>query len=407
MPSVIIGDYRYSTTSAGTAMVNVVDTTKTSYGEILSSVEIGSVTYSVTSMSSCFEICTSLTTAPEIPSSVTSMSSCFRNCTSLTTAPEIPNSVTNMNYCFYQCTSLTTAPVIPSSVMSMNSCFENCTSLTGIIVVSNSPTSASDIFTNIQQVIRIQPTNANILSRWQTIANSYSDVSVMSVNVDPLINYTFLSSRRLTPTENNTYGTTHGVRIDMLLDCGDSYLLTGMSPFSGKLYTTGDNTRITFPYSPPTLLRCYLIYQPSTQVPTSQLTIQINNISLNFNSIKVNLPSTATISQFKCQDTQLAPVIDGSAITFNPQGYNITMPTGLFNVLNNIWSKVLGSTSYIDFLPPTLCQTNVKTTDTTLDTKHFVTTANNIRVYLKQNTSSIYTGVSLQYIINTLYNELL
>ena len=127
MPSVIIGDYRYSTTSAGTAMVNVVDTTKTSYGEILSSVEIGSVTYSVTSMSSCFEICTSLTTAPEIPSSVTSMSSCFRNCTSLTTAPVIPSSVTDMNGCFSSCTALYGDIFINSTAVNYTNCFHSTT----------------------------------------------------------------------------------------------------------------------------------------------------------------------------------------------------------------------------------------------------------------------------------------
>ena len=50
----------------------------------------------VTVMARTFEGCTSLTTAPEIPSSVTAMFQTFEGCTSLTTALAIPSSVTDM-----------------------------------------------------------------------------------------------------------------------------------------------------------------------------------------------------------------------------------------------------------------------------------------------------------------------
>ena len=85
---------------------------------------------SVIDMSGTFDGCTSLTTAPEIPSSVIDMERTFSGCTSLTTAPEIPSSVIDVRWTFDGCTSLTTAPEIPSSVIDMEGTFSGCTSLT-------------------------------------------------------------------------------------------------------------------------------------------------------------------------------------------------------------------------------------------------------------------------------------
>ncbi len=77
----------------------------------------------VTEMWLTFRGCTSLTTAPEIPSSVTSMIDTFFGCTSLTAAPAIPSSVTKMIGTFVGCTSLKTAPAIPNSVTIMRETF--------------------------------------------------------------------------------------------------------------------------------------------------------------------------------------------------------------------------------------------------------------------------------------------
>ena len=86
-----------------------------------------------------FNDCTSLTTAPELPSR-TLVDSCYQNmfsgCTSLTTAPELPaTTLANgcYQYMFYNCTSLTTAPELPATTL-VNGCYQNmfsgCTSLT-------------------------------------------------------------------------------------------------------------------------------------------------------------------------------------------------------------------------------------------------------------------------------------
>ena len=89
--------------------------------------------------SSMFSGCTSLTTAPELPSTTLAnycYSSMFSGCTSLTTAPELP-ATTLANYCyssmFSSCTSLTTAPALPATTLAdscYSSMFRDCTSLT-------------------------------------------------------------------------------------------------------------------------------------------------------------------------------------------------------------------------------------------------------------------------------------
>lgn len=89
--------------------------------------------------SEMFDGCTSLITAPQLPSTALT-SNCynnmFRNCTSLTIAPELP-ATTLANACyyamFYGCSSLTTPPSLPATKLA-NACysymFEECTSLT-------------------------------------------------------------------------------------------------------------------------------------------------------------------------------------------------------------------------------------------------------------------------------------
>lgn len=136
------GDYKYTYRYDYSWSVEAKDKTKTEYGEILSEI-VGKPT---TNMSGTFLNCTSLTTAPTIPSSVTNMQSTFYGCTSLTTAPTIPSRVTNMQGTFSKCTSLTTAPAIPNSVTSMYYTFSGCTSLTTAPVIPNSVTDIAAAF---------------------------------------------------------------------------------------------------------------------------------------------------------------------------------------------------------------------------------------------------------------------
>ena len=144
--------------------VVVKDTTKTSYGVILSEI----AGKPITNMYGTFQDCDSLTTAPTIPSSVTKMTLTFVNCTSLKTAPTIPSSVTEMSRTFLHCTSLTTAPEIPNSVTNMLGTFRGCTSLTTAPEIPNSVTDMSNTFDNCIKLkgttIKI-PTNCTVKTR--------------------------------------------------------------------------------------------------------------------------------------------------------------------------------------------------------------------------------------------------
>ena len=140
--------------------VRVRDTSKTSYGEIVSEIAGKSVNtmyytfYGCTSLTTApaipdgitnlfgaFSCCEVLVAAPAIPNSVIDMSCTFEMCLSLTTAPLIPNSVENMSCTFWYCPALTTVPTIPNSVTNMSSTFFYCTSLTSTIEVNANPTS--------------------------------------------------------------------------------------------------------------------------------------------------------------------------------------------------------------------------------------------------------------------------
>lgn len=90
-----------------------------------------------------FKDCTSLTSAPELPSTeIVQANSCyesmFEGCSSLVSAPDLPATSLQYSYYCYQrmfmyCTSLTTAPELPATTLEA-SCYQNmfngCTSLT-------------------------------------------------------------------------------------------------------------------------------------------------------------------------------------------------------------------------------------------------------------------------------------
>lgn len=100
-------------------------------------------TASVSSMFGMFGGCRLLTSVPLFDtSSVTNMSSMFLNCSSLTTVPLFNTSaVTSMNQMFLRCNSLTTVPLFnTSAVNDMFSAFSNCNSLTSVPLFNTSAT---------------------------------------------------------------------------------------------------------------------------------------------------------------------------------------------------------------------------------------------------------------------------
>ena len=57
-----------------------------------------------------------------------------------------------MENTFYGCTSLTTAPVIPSSVTNLKSTFRNCTSLKGNVEINTNNVSSMYVFFSFHNV---------------------------------------------------------------------------------------------------------------------------------------------------------------------------------------------------------------------------------------------------------------
>ena len=96
-----------------------------------------------------FTGCSSLTTAPALPST-TLADGCYNNmfcdCTSLTSAPELP-ATTLADYCYVYmfdgCSSLTSAPTLPATTLKAycyRSMFNGCNSLTSVTIYATSTT---------------------------------------------------------------------------------------------------------------------------------------------------------------------------------------------------------------------------------------------------------------------------
>lgn len=182
--NVTIGDYRYTLWDDGHASAMVTDKTKSSYDALQANVTYEGATYALTGLNSCFQVCTSLTATPSIPSGVTTMDQCFYGCTSLTTAPTIPSSVTSMRNCFYNCRLLTTVPNIPSGVTNMGGCFMYCRSLTGTIAVHGTPSYYNSCFYNTTLPIRLICSSDTILPTWQQVAATGNNGNVIAMYVE-------------------------------------------------------------------------------------------------------------------------------------------------------------------------------------------------------------------------------
>ena len=115
--------------------------------EIVSSISVNNVSYSVVAIDNeAFQDCSELISII-IPSSVTSIGDgAFWGCSGLTSIT-IPNSVTSIgDYVFYSCSGLTSV-IIPNSVTSIGeSAFDNCSSLTSITIPNRVTTIGHSVF---------------------------------------------------------------------------------------------------------------------------------------------------------------------------------------------------------------------------------------------------------------------
>ena len=159
MADFTIGDYSYTIIDSTNNYVRAQTTikTKSTYTTIPTLITNNNITYQVIDMLSCYQ-----------------------DCTSLVTGMSIPQDVTNLYQCFQRCTNLQNISLIPSNVINMEYCFQNCTNLTGTIHVYNNPTNYTNIFSGTTKPIYIVPHGSAVKSKWQTIAASYSNVTVLN-----------------------------------------------------------------------------------------------------------------------------------------------------------------------------------------------------------------------------------
>ena len=148
-----IGDYSY-VIAGNNAFPSVASTTKTSYGDLSSTVTYNNITYSITDISYCYSGCTNLVVAPSLPNSITNMTYAFNGCTSLTSV-SLPSSVEDLSYCFYKCSSLTTMPTIPQSVTNMLYCFYDSGIQGDIDLTLNNVTDMSYCFYSCNDITNI------------------------------------------------------------------------------------------------------------------------------------------------------------------------------------------------------------------------------------------------------------
>ena len=185
------GDYTYSYSSGW--KVSVSDKTKTSYGNILSSVNAESIT----ELYRTFEDCKNMTTAPAIPLTVTNMNYTYQRCSSLVSPPTIPNSVKKMYYVFSECTSLTSAPKLPNGIIDLTAAFFNCKNLITPPVIPNGVTNLDKTFygSGITTAPNI-PSSVNSMFQTFCKADKMATTPVLSSNVTSY-EYTFFGCKSL------------------------------------------------------------------------------------------------------------------------------------------------------------------------------------------------------------------
>lgn len=309
------GDYKYTYRYDYSWSVKAKDKTKTEYGEILSEI-VGKPT---TNMSDTFLNCTSLTTAPTIPSSVTNMQSTFSSCTSLTTAPTIPSSVTNMQSTFYGCTSLTTAPTIPSRVTNMQGTFSKCTSLTTAPVIPNGVTNMYYTFSGCTS-----------LTTAPVIPNSVTDIAAAfygctSLEVAPII-----------PSGVEKMGT-----VSNYSQCGIFQNCTSLKTYVGSTDPDGDFSKYVIPNTVTNMNNVFRNCKKLTKAPvipnslTDMAGTFMSCTSLTTAPTIPNGVTDMTYTFYNCGKLTTAPAIPSSVTNMKGTFYYCTSLTGTIEINAN------------------------------------------------------------------------
>lgn len=154
--------------------VTVLDRTKTSYREILTSIN----GKNITSLYKTFRFCKELIEAPTIPNGVTNMDYTFGGCHKLTKAPIIPSQIEKLQGTFYYCAKLEKAPTIPNSVKDMLATFSGCLSLKIIEDLPDNLENMESTFYNCSSLISVNGIPDTVTNMKTTFYGCTSLVSI-------------------------------------------------------------------------------------------------------------------------------------------------------------------------------------------------------------------------------------
>ena len=183
-------DYKYTLNSDGWS-VDVTNTSKKTYEDILESVN----EKKITSMKQTFEMCYNLEAAPKIPETVTSLYETFYSCRNLKEPPKIPEGVTSLRGTFQNCNSLAKPPKIPNTVTDLTQTFDGCSSLLEPPELPNNVNSLHYTFYGCKSLKKapVIPKNltGSIMCAFHGCSSLEGDIEI-NIAADPLyISYSF------------------------------------------------------------------------------------------------------------------------------------------------------------------------------------------------------------------------
>lgn len=235
-------DFGYTTIPQGTSLTDLFWRSDGYYMYSCSSMVTAPVLPTdQTSMTRTFSDCYALKNVT-IPNGITNLSGTFMYCVSLEESPAIPSSVTSMEFTFSR-SGLKEAPVLPSGLTNMEGTFEGCTSLIDTPLIPNSVTALSDSFNGCTNITEIQSIPSGITGAVSAFegCTSLRKIDEFSIPLNTLKNNTaFRDMFKDCPSLE-----TIGFKVDASTDWHVFSLTIGQSTVEGTVYGVNTNKQIT------------------------------------------------------------------------------------------------------------------------------------------------------------------
>lgn len=182
-----IGWFNYNCDGWG---VCVLDTEKTSYENMLLSVN----GKPITNMIGTYRYCENIKSSPRIPSTVKAMDSAYRDCTSLVEAPVLHDGVTSLGFTFSNCSLLEEAPVLPLSVTNLCAAFELCHNLITAPVIHENITDICGAFYECRLLTGALEINSKQLDDYET-ALTYTNITEITGTISDELKAAILATK--------------------------------------------------------------------------------------------------------------------------------------------------------------------------------------------------------------------